>query len=81
MLWRGASSNNISCSCNAPTLAPAQRLVIEVDGAYHGGRGRADSRRDAALARTGYCVVRIEASLVVSNIESALECIRATLVG
>ena len=65
----------------ADFLAPAQRLVIEVDGAYHGGRGRADSRRDAALARSGYRVVRIEASLVVSNIESALECIRAALVG
>ena len=65
----------------ADFLVPAQRLVIEVDGAYHGGRGRADSRRDAALARSGYRVVRIEASLVVRNIESALDCIRAALVG
>jgi very-short-patch-repair endonuclease len=65
----------------ADFLAPAQRLVIEVDGAYHGERTAADARRDAALERAGYRIVRIEASLVVSDIESALECIRAALVG
>ncbi|HYP75245.1 MAG TPA: endonuclease domain-containing protein [Polyangiaceae bacterium] len=65
----------------ADFLAPAQRLVIEVDGDYHGGREAADSRRDAALARAGYRVVRVEASLVVSNIESGLDRIRAALVG
>ncbi|HEX7453712.1 MAG TPA: DUF559 domain-containing protein, partial [Polyangiaceae bacterium] len=43
-------------------LAPAQRLVIEVDGAHHAERGRADARRDAALKRAGYRVVRVEAS-------------------
>jgi len=65
----------------ADFLAPAQRLVIEVDGAYHAERGHADSRRDAALARAGYRVIRVEASLVVRNIESALDRIRAALVG
>jgi len=55
--------------------------VIDVDGAYHDARGPADSRRDAALARAGYRVVHIEASLVVSNIESGLDRIRAALVG
>ena len=35
----------------ADFLAPAQRLVIEVDGAYHGERERVDARRDAALER------------------------------
>ncbi|HKO47657.1 MAG TPA: DUF559 domain-containing protein, partial [Polyangiaceae bacterium] len=63
----------------ADFLAPAQRLVIEVDGAYHGERAHADARRDAALERAGYRVVRIAASLVVSNIESVLESIRAAL--
>jgi len=60
-------------------LAPAQRLVIEVDGAYHAERGRADARRDAALKRAGYRVVRVEASLVMSDIERALRQIRAAL--
>jgi very-short-patch-repair endonuclease len=63
----------------ADFLAPAQRLVIEVDGAYHAERGRADARRDAALERAGYRIVRLEASLVVSDIEQALSTIRASL--
>ncbi len=63
----------------ADFLAPAQRLVIEVDGAYHSERKRGDGRRDAELERGGYRVIRIEASLVVGDIESALERIRAAL--
>ena len=63
----------------ADFLAPAQRLVVEVDGAYHGERGRADARRDSALVGAGYRVVRIEASLVVSDIERALSAVRAAL--
>jgi len=34
----------------ADFLAPAERLVIEVDGGYHAEQSRADSHRDAALA-------------------------------
>jgi very-short-patch-repair endonuclease len=63
----------------ADFLAPAQQLVIEVDGAYHAERGRADARRDAALERAGYRIVRVEASLVVSDIEQAMSAIRAAL--
>ncbi len=63
----------------ADFLAPAQRLVIEVDGAYHSERERGDARRDAALERAGYRVIRVEASLVVSDIERALPQIRAAL--
>ena len=63
----------------ADFFAPAQRLVIEVDGAYHGERARADARRDSALERAGYRVLRLDASLVVSNIETALERIRSAL--
>ncbi len=63
----------------ADFLAPAQRLVIEVDGAYHGVRGGADARRDAALERAGYRVVRVNASLVVSDIDRAVGEIRAAL--
>ncbi|MEO6599179.1 MAG: DUF559 domain-containing protein [Polyangiaceae bacterium] len=53
-------------------FAPAQGLVVEVDGAYHAARGRADARRDASIVRAGHSVVRIEASLGVSDIERAL---------
>jgi very-short-patch-repair endonuclease len=38
-------------------LAPAARLVVEVDGAYHARRSRADARRDARLAVLGYRVL------------------------
>ena len=65
----------------ADFLAPARRLVIEVDGAYHGECRRADSRRDPALERAGYHVIRVQASLVVSDLETALERMRAALVG
>jgi type I restriction enzyme R subunit len=65
----------------ADFLAPAWRLVIEVDGAYHREHTRADARRDAALERAGYRVLRIAASLVASDIEGALAAIRAALVG
>ena len=64
----------------ADFYAPARRLVIEVDGAYHCGRERADTRRDVALERAGYRVFRIQASLIASDIEAALALIRALLV-
>ena len=63
----------------ADFYAPAVRLVIEVDGAYHAGHLPSDARRDAALARAGYRVLRFEASIIVSNIESALGRIPAAL--
>jgi len=43
-------------------LFPAERLIVEVDGyAYHASRGafHADRRRDAALARASYRVIRL----------------------
>jgi very-short-patch-repair endonuclease len=52
---------------------------FEVDGAYHDERGGGDARRDAALERAIYRVVRIEAWLVVSDVEGALDRIRAAL--
>ena len=39
--------------------APAVRLVVEVDGGYHQRRVRLDAKRDAALAKLGWKVVRI----------------------
>jgi very-short-patch-repair endonuclease len=53
-------------------LAPAARLVVEVDGAYHGQRRAADCRRDAVLSRLGYRVLRVEASLVEQHVEEAV---------
>src|SRR6478735_7841546 len=65
----------------ADFLAPAARLVIEVDGGHHAEQARADARRDAVLARAGYRVLRLDAALVVRDIEAAVARVRAALAG
>jgi very-short-patch-repair endonuclease len=62
-------------------FAPACRLVVEVDGAYHARRCRADARRDAVLAALGYRVLHLEAELVMRELSVALERIRVALEG
>jgi very-short-patch-repair endonuclease len=63
----------------ADFLAPAERLVVEVDGGYHAEQARTDARRDAVLARAGYRVLRLDAALVVRDIEAAVSRVRAAL--
>jgi very-short-patch-repair endonuclease len=63
----------------ADFLAPAQRLVVEIDGGYHAKQARADARRDAALARAGYRVLRLDAALVARDIETAVAHVRQAL--
>jgi very-short-patch-repair endonuclease len=60
-------------------VAPASRLVVEVDGGYHALRRTADARRDRALARLGYRVLRLEADLVLKHPAQALALIRSAL--
>jgi len=60
-------------------VAPAARLVIEVDGEYHSRRRTADARRDRVLPRFGYRVLRLEAELVLRHPEQAIALIRAAL--
>jgi very-short-patch-repair endonuclease len=57
-------------------LAPELRLVVEVDGAYHKDRSEADARRDRALARAGYRVLRLDAELVLHDLEAAVARVR-----
>jgi very-short-patch-repair endonuclease len=67
-------------SCRpASSGGSAQRLVIEIDGGYHGARARADARREAVLARSDYRVLRLDAALVARDIEAALSRVRAAL--
>ncbi len=63
----------------ADFLAPAVKLVVEVDGEYHTRQGRADARRDAALCALGYRVLRIEAELVMRDLPAAVALIRVAL--
>ena len=63
----------------ADFLAPEPRLVVEVDGGYHGRRVAADARRDAALSRLGYRVLHLEADRVSRDLEGALAELRSAL--
>ena len=58
-------------------LAPELRLVVEVDGGYHVRRRTADERRDRALARAGFHVLRVEAELVMRDLNAAIAQVRA----
>jgi very-short-patch-repair endonuclease len=61
-------------------VAPAARLVVEVDGSFHAGaRWRTDARRDAALVSAGYRVLRLGAELVLRSVDVAVERIREAL--
>jgi very-short-patch-repair endonuclease len=60
-------------------LAPAKRLVVEVDGPCHARKRAADARRDRRLGRLGYRVLRLEAEVVVRHLPVALERIREAL--
>jgi crossover junction endodeoxyribonuclease RuvC len=62
-------------------VAASARLVVEVDGGYHAQRRAADARRDRALQRLGYRVLRLEAALVTHRVEEAVAQIRAALRG
>ena len=63
----------------ADFLAPAARLIVEVDGGYHQRRRAADGRRDRDLNRLGYRVLRLPASLVMSQPSQALALVSAAL--
>ena len=56
----------------ADFCAPSARLIVEVDGGYHASRTAADARRDRALARLGFRVLRLPAALVLSQPEEAV---------
>lgn len=49
-----------------------RRLVVEVDGGYHAGRAATDARRDRALARLGYRVLRLPAEDVAHRLPATL---------
>ena len=80
-LWRSLRSSQLGVAFRrqVPLLgfivdffAPAIRLVVEVDGGYHARRKSADARRDRKLARAGYRVVRIDAEVVMHDLDAAV---------
>ena len=63
----------------ADFLAPAVRLVVEVDGGSHMGREHRDTQRDAYLRRGGYWVLRVDAEVVLRDLPVVLALIRGAL--
>jgi very-short-patch-repair endonuclease len=68
-------------SCIVDFYCPSARLVVEVDGGYHGepARRRADERRDRKLGKVGIRVVRVAAELVLRDTEAAVVRVRVAL--
>jgi very-short-patch-repair endonuclease len=63
----------------ADFFAPSVGLVVEVDGEVHRGSRAADRRRDEALRRLGYHVVRVEAALVLRDVAAAAALVQSAL--
>ena len=63
----------------ADFVAPASRLIVEVDDASHVLKRTADARRDRALTRLGYRVLRLPAELVRRDVEEVVARIAAAL--
>ena len=60
----------------ADFMAPSVRLIVEVDGGYHGRRFAADARRDRDLRRLGYTVLHLEAEVVEQCLAVAVARVR-----
>ena len=89
-LWRLISGGKLGVSVRrqkvigefiADFAIPSRHLVLEVDGASHRLRAAPDARKDRALARLGWRVLRLDAELVLSAPEEALRLVREALVG
>ena len=87
-LWRQLSGSKLGVAFRRQVpvdryivdfLAPARKLVVEVDGGVHSVRRTRDARRDRVLQRLGYRVLRIDAELVRCNVTEAVAFIVAAL--
>jgi very-short-patch-repair endonuclease len=85
MLWRCLSGKKLGVAFRRQVLvgefivdflAPSVKLVVEVDGGYHAERVTADGRRQRALERLGYRVVRVSTEAVRANLEKAVNTVR-----
>jgi len=60
-------------------LCPELKIVIEVDGESHVGRGFQDQLRDISLNERGYRVIRVTNDDVLTNIHGVLDVIVAAI--
>jgi very-short-patch-repair endonuclease len=56
----------------ADLLASEVRLIVEIDGGYHAAREAKDAHRERALEHAGYTVLRLDAELVMRDVEAAV---------
>jgi very-short-patch-repair endonuclease len=56
-------------------LCPEAKLVIEVDGETHVGRGAQDRQRDAFLQHNGFRVLRVTNDEVLRSMDAVLEAV------
>jgi len=63
----------------ADFLAPAIKLIVEVDGPIHARKQSADARRERKLQRAGFRIVRVSAQLVLGDLSAAVALVRAAL--
>ena len=63
----------------ADFLAPAVKVIVEVDGGSHVRRECAEARRDDKLRRAGYRVGRVPAELVLHAPAEAVALVRRAL--
>src|SRR5262245_46562438 len=52
---------------------PQAKLIVEVDGEFHGERQVEDARRTATLESRGYRVIRFQATEVLVDLDGVLE--------
>ena len=63
----------------ADFIAPAAKLIVEVDDRSHELKRTADARRDRNLGRLGYRVLRVQAVLVRRDVAEVVARIVAAL--
>jgi very-short-patch-repair endonuclease len=49
------------------------KLIVEVDGEFHGERYEEDARRTACLERRGYRVLRFQATEILVDLDAVVE--------
>lgn len=77
-LWRALRSSQLGADFRrqvpllgfiADLYTPSARLIVEVDGAYPARRVSGDAHRDRKHACAGYHVVRLQAELVMHDLQ------------
>ncbi len=63
----------------ADFVAAEVGVIVEVDGACHRGRERADARRQRRLEAAGYRVLRFEVAQVVQQLPAVVAAIGAAI--